>query len=125
MPWRALAIVLLAAACSPARANAPAPWAVCRGQNPGDPCHSRYYPRGRCQLRQGCADGDETCLECVSGLDPSFRYDALPAALSCAGLLALVVFMRFARSGPRSSSHVRGSTSGAADDANGSRHDGA
>jgi hypothetical protein len=37
------------------------------------------------------------CLWCVSGADGSYRYDAVPAALSCAGLLALVAFARLTR----------------------------
>jgi hypothetical protein len=98
MPWRALALVLLAAAWSPARADAPAPWALCHGASPGAPCHSLYYPRGLCQkARADCSLDDEMCLVCVSGADASYHFDVVPAALSCAGLLALIAFARLAR----------------------------
>ncbi len=94
MSWRALALMVVAAVGSSARADAPAPWTLCRGAQPGDPCSSRYYPRGRCLAERACAPGDETCLQCVAGADTSFRHDALPAALSLAGLVGLVAFSR-------------------------------
>jgi hypothetical protein len=78
---------------SRAQANAPAPWAMCRGAKPGDPCDSRYYPRGRClpQPSGSCPDEDVAasggvCLYCASGEDTRLVHDATPAAVGLAGL---------------------------------------
>ncbi|MCC6750590.1 MAG: hypothetical protein IT371_23210 [Deltaproteobacteria bacterium] len=66
-----LPICLVALAFSEARANAPAPWAVCDGKREGDSCASSYYPNGRCvrQPAELCSrprNAVGTCLSCES-----------------------------------------------------------
>jgi hypothetical protein len=90
MPLRLLAVFAILTAAAPARANAPAPWGMCRGAKAGDPCDSRYYPRGLClpEPAGSCPEG-APCLYCSAGADKSFKHDVTPAATSLLGLAGL------------------------------------
>ncbi|HZS39721.1 MAG TPA: hypothetical protein VFF06_22970 [Polyangia bacterium] len=81
---------------SVAWANAPAPWAICRGKREGERCDSRYYPRGLCvrDPEARCADDERSggvCLSCEAGADRSFARDVTPAAAALVGAAGIAL----------------------------------
>jgi hypothetical protein len=89
---RALALASLLAWASPARANAPAPWAVCAGKKAGDSCSSLYYPYGRCVPGSDCG-GPGPCLECEKGKG-FVGVDGAATVATVAGLIGLMWYFR-------------------------------
>jgi MYXO-CTERM domain-containing protein len=68
--WLGLLVLVFVAAPRLAKADAPAPWAVCEGHQAGDSCASTYYPGGQCveHPAEDCPGTDAgVCLYCDSG----------------------------------------------------------